>query len=606
MIFRNKTEISSFPFDSVCPNEVKQQSFGIQWPVVYIILNEELAYVGESVNIAIRINNHLRSEQKRSLRNIYIIHNKSFNRSAILDVEHFLITHISADGKYKLLNGNQGQNDHNYYKCEVYRKEFKTIWQSLKEYKLVKHTIKDIQNSDLFKYSPYKTLTTDQYQIVSEVVQNLIIDLADSTQSRSIMIHGGAGTGKSVLGMFILKLLTDAQIEQQPADTASDFPEENLNYIVSQLPRKLKIGYVIPTQNFRATLKKVLKTTTPKTTDESEDLMPKILSPHDVANSDTDYDLLIVDEAHRLRRRYALPGGYTYKQFDDNNKRLGLSKDRTELDWILTKSKFQIFFYDSGQSIKPTDVLQKHFDYLLQDQSTHQYQLTSQLRCKGGNDYIQYLEDIFNDTNPQKLSFKGYSFRLYEDVNDMVKTIIRRDKKYGLCRNIAGYAWDWKTKPKRGEKRTEKTAKELVKKGLYDIEISEHGQTYKYVWNMHDTDWINASDSVNQIGCIHTIQGYDLNYAGVILGPDIDFNDRTGKIIIHSENYKDAKGKEGISDNELLVLIKNIYKTNLARGINGTFIYIFNKKLRDHFKKYIDFIPHKSILNQKNTEAQNQ
>lgn len=123
---------------------------------------------------------------------------------------------------------------------------------------------------------------------------------------------------------------------------------------------------------------------------------------------------------------------------------------------------------------------------------------------------------------------------------------------------------------------------------------------------MHDTDWINAPDSVNQIGCIHTIQGYDLNYAGIILGPDIDFNDRTEKIIIHSENYKDVKGKEGISDNELLVLIKNIYKTNLARGINGTFIYIFNKKLRDHFKKYIDFIPHKSILNQKNTEAQNQ
>ncbi|WP_162272049.1 DUF2075 domain-containing protein [Alistipes provencensis] len=574
--------------------EIKKLPFGIKWPVVYIIHDNESAYVGESVNIAIRINDHLKSAQKKSLNNIYIIHNKSFNKSAILDIERFLIEHIWAEGKYMMLNANHGYLAHNYYRCEQYRKEFKHIWQLLKEQGLAQNDTKEIQNSDRFKYSPYKTPTTEQYEIIRQILRDLKTDMTIGLTSQSTVVNGGSGTGKSVLGIFLLKLLADAKSDQiiRLQSEESEPSEGDLNYLADQLPRKLKIGYVVPTQNFRSTLKKVFRTITPKATDDSRDSAPKILSPHDVAKSDTDYDLLIVDEAHRLRRRYALPGGYTYKQFDDNNKRLGLSQHGTELDWIVKKSKYQLFFYDAGQSIKPTDVSKERFNHLLQDQSTRQYQLTSQLRCKGGNDYIQYLEDIFNDADPQTLSFKGYSLRLYEDVNDMVKAIIRLDKKYGLCRNIAGYAWDWKTKKKPKGKRAKKTAKELIKKGLYDIEIPGQEHTYKYVWNMQDTDWINAFDSVNQIGCIHTIQGYDLNYAGVILGPDIDLSDKTGKIIIHPENYKDTKGKEGITDDELFILIKNIYKTNLARGINGTFIYVYNKKLRDHFKKYMNFIPH--------------
>lgn len=595
MIFRNQTEITDFPFDSTCPPETKKLSFGIKWPVVYLIEDDQSAYVGETTNISIRLQCHLKSEGKSRLKHLHIIHNRAFNKSVILDIEKFLITQISADGKYILLNANGGQLPHDYYQCEHYRKEFKHIWEMLKEQGLVRHSFKEIQNSDRFKYSPYKTLTNQQYEIVDEIIRNLKTDMTNGLQSRSIVINGGSGTGKSVLGVFLLKLLADAKSDWtiQSKDGVFKLPEEDLNYITDQLPRKLRVGYVVPTLNFRTTLIKIFKELTPKKAKNcSNQDTPLILSPNDVAKSDVIYDLLIVDEAHRLRRRKALSGGYTYKQFDNNNENLGLDKENgTELDWILKNSRYQIFFYDVGQSIKPTDVPKERFDTLSGNSDTHNYNLISQLRCKGGNDYIQYLENIFNCNKLEKLSFKDYSFRLYEDVHDMVKTIIRLDKRHGLCRNIAGYAWDWKTKEikKARKERKGKTVKELLKEGLYDIEIDGH----KYIWNLQTEDWINSPDSVNQIGCIHTIQGYDLNYAGVILGPEIDYDKKENKVTIDRSKYKDAKGKEDISDSELLTYIKNIYKTNLARGVLGTYVYACNQGLRDYLRQYMDFIPHK-------------
>lgn len=595
MIFRNQTEITDFPFDSTCPPETKKLSFGIKWPVVYLIEDDQSAYVGETTNISIRLQCHLKSEGKSRLKHLHIIHNQAFNKSAILDIENFLITHISADGKYSLLNANDGQLPHNYYRCEQYRKEFEHIWLLLKQRGLVRNDIKEIRNSDLFKFSPYKALTTDQYLIAEQIIRDLRTDMVNGVPSRSIVINGGSGTGKSVLGVFLLKLLADTKPESiiQTEYETSDLPKEGLNYLASQLPNKLKVGYVVPMSSFRATLTKVFKALPPKKArNRLNQNQPLILSPNDVAKSETVYDLLIVDEAHRLRRRKSLPGGFSFEQFVDNNRGLDLpEKGGTELDWILKRSKYQIFFYDAEQSIKPTDIPKERFDTLFDNQTTRRYKLVSQLRCKGGNDYIQYLDDIFNCTVSEKLSFKDYSFRLYEDVHDMVKTIIRLNKRHGLCRNIAGYAWDWNTKEtkKIAKRRAGKTAGELLKEGLYDIEIEGH----KYIWNLKTEDWINSPDSVNQIGCIHTVQGYDLNYAGVILGPEIDYDKKENKITVDKGKYKDAKGKETISDSELLTYIKNIYKTNLARGILGTYVYACNQGLRDYLRQYMDFIPHK-------------
>jgi DUF2075 family protein len=292
-----------------------------------------------------------------------------------------------------------------------------------------------------------------------------------------------------------------------------------------------------------------------------------VISPNDASKEK--FDLLIVDEAHRLRRRKNLS---SYGYFDANNVRLGLDKEATELDWIMASSKYQILFYDPNQSIKPTDVRFNEFDKLKFGRKYYTYKLESQLRCKGGNDYIEYVKEVFSNNPPiEKKKFYDYDLRFFDDVAEMVNEIKILDKQYGLCRVVAGYSWKWNTK---GRKPSQ------LLPGEYDIEI----QGNKYIWNTTAEDWVNSPNAINEIGCIHTIQGYDLNYAGVILGNEIKYSDELGIYAERSEyfdNYGKANGEE------LNNYIINIYTTMLTRGIKGTFIYVCNKELREYLREYL-------------------
>lgn len=561
MISLNATEIVLYKFAKDSLSQINKE----KWPVVYIIKDKKLAYIGETTNLYNRTNQHLSNPKRTGLNELYVVLNQYFNKSVILDLEAFLIRYMSADGKYKLLNANLGQNIHNYYQRDSYQQQFKNIWKLLQEKGIVIQDLRVIENSDLFKYSPYKILTEDQYRIIRSIIKVLTEDFRKGNHV-SMLVKGGAGTGKTILGIFLLKLLVDAQKE---IGWIFDDIDESLNNMVKSLNADLKIGYVVPMQNFRKTLKKVFKGV--------EGLSAKmVLSPADVANSSEMFDLLIVDEAHRLRRRYALSGPGDYNAFDIKNKEFGL-EDGTELDWILKKSRYQIFFYDMNQSIKPTDVPSSHFKQLFKDKRNHIFTLFSQLRCKGGEDYIQYLDDIFNCLNPKRKKFKDYDLKLFSNVRMMTEEIIRKDSVFGLCRNVAGYAWKWNTKGK--------TIFEITQNNIADIEIEGE----RYIWNMTDTDWINSENSLYEIGCIHTTQGYDLNYVGVILGPEIDYDVVQNRIIVDKSKYMDAKGKIGI-DNELVLTdyIINIYKTMMQRGILGVYLYVCNGSLRQYLSKFFD------------------
>ena len=134
---------------------------------------------------------------------------------------------------------------------------------------------------------------------------------------------------------------------------------------------------------------------------------------------------------------------------------------------------------------------------------------------------------------------------------------------------MAGYSWKWISKNN---------------KELYDINISGH----KYRWNTVNRDWVNSSDSINEIGCIHTIQGYDLNYAGVIFGNEIRFDRVRKEIYIEKSSYYDLQGKTALNKEEdLKEYILNIYKTLMTRGIKGTYVYVCNDELREYLKNYI-------------------
>ena len=112
-------------------------------------------------------------------------------------------------------------------------------------------------------------------------------------------------------------------------------------------------------------------------------------------------------------------------------------------------------------------------------------------------------------------------------------------------------------------------------------------EKYKYVWNLTNEDWVTRKDSHCTIGCIHTTQGYDMNYVGVIFGEEIDYDVETNTIKIDLEKYKDKKVKAGTNEDVLKELIVNTYTTILARGIKGCYVYACNPNLREYLKQFI-------------------
>lgn len=548
-------KITTFQFNTNELERIKKMQCGTNWPVVYIINNQKEAYIGETGNALMRFKQHLKDNERIKLNQVNIIYDEKFNKSACLDIESLLILYMSADGKYKLQNGNVGQSrSHNYYQREYYLNKFNEIWSSLQHKGLVDNDLVSISNSDLFKFSPYKKLTEDQYNVVYDILNDLFKKV-QKNESAAFIVNGGAGTGKTVLAIFLMKLIVDV-MSKEVTQSYLDYLEDNELYEEGFLDALLslknknnfRIALVIPMTSLRKTLKTVFKSI--------KGLKPSmVIGPSDVLKSD--YDLLIVDEAHRLKRRVNLSG---YDQFDKNNEFLGLGKEGTELDWILKCSKYQIMFYDKTQSVKPTDVRRVSFERIDEQEESFQYNLISQLRVEGGIEYMEYIEKILNSMRSiAPKQFKGYDLQIFDDIQDMIESIKQKDFQLGLCRNVAGYAWKWQTKGL--------TYDEIISKGLCDIEINN----MKLIWNTVGQDWVNSKHAIDEIGCIHTVQGYDLNYAGVIFGPEITYDEDEERIRIRKENYHDMNGSRGIQDeNELNEYIINIYKVLMTRGIKGT------------------------------------
>jgi DUF2075 family protein len=206
------------------------------------------------------------------------------------------------------------------------------------------------------------------------------------------------------------------------------------------------------------------------------------------------------------------------------------------------------------------------------------FHLASQMRVMGGNDYLAFVKDLFSETRHPAKDFSGYDLRFFDSFKDMRSEILRLDAEHGLSRLLAGFAWEYKTK---------KNAQ------LFDIEL----EGIKLRWNQTVTDWVSSPTSPQEVGSIHTIQGYDLNYAGVIIGNDIGYDPVLKKMFLRRDNYFDKKGKEnnpvlGIeySDDDVLYFVLNIYKVLLTRGIKGTFVYVCDPDLREFLRVKFDRI----------------
>lgn len=552
--------IKKFEFKHSSLNDIKEMDtqaikYGTNWPVVYILNNENTAYIGETLNAYNRIKQHLDNPLRRRFNDVNILLDEELNKSAILDIESWLIKYMSADRK--LDNLNQGLYDYDYYEKAKYVAKFDSIWNILKKYGLVRGRLIDIECSDFFAYSPYKVLTIDQMLAVEEIISNLK-EAIKKDESLTIIVRGSAGTGKTVLATYLMKLL------KTPSEVRFGEKEEQIDIDFDYFKEidNLKTALVVPQQSLRKTIQKVFKNITNL---KSSD----VIKPYDVPKNK--YDLLIVDESHRLQRPINL--GQKHNAYYKNVNEMKISTDSTELDWIINQSKYQILFYDEDQMIRPTDIRPESFYEKFKNPKL--IFLSSQMRVNAKEDYVGYIKRIFDNNVEFVENFSNYEFYLFNDISKMRNLILEKDENPndgGYARLVAGYAWEWKSK-------NDETNK------VYDIEIGRE----KMRWNHTYIDWINSYNSKYEVGCIHTVQGYDLNYCGVIIGPEIDYDFNNQKIIVYKNKYKDFAGKQKVeSEEDLRQYIINIYEVLLTRGIKGTYIYVCNENMRKYLGQFIE------------------
>ncbi|HUH53663.1 MAG TPA: DNA/RNA helicase domain-containing protein [Microbacteriaceae bacterium] len=563
-------QIERFSFDQAAVSMWSaSEAKASNWPVVYTLDDNKEVYVGESLNGVSRMRQHLQTTQKQHLQQVQVVIDETFNKSVCLDLESFLIRMFAGDGKFAVLNKNIGITDAQYFNRDDYQTTFEGLFEELRRNGYFTRSLPEILNSDLFKLSPFKALTTDQAIAVEDILEGLFDDL-ESNKKSTIVVQGDPGTGKTILAIYLIKLLSDIQNsapfdDYEPDSIYSDFFADGFRELLTDF----RIGFVIPQQSLRSSVSAVFAKT--------PGLDPEwILTPFEVGEAKQDFDLLIVDEAHRLNQLSAQSMGTLTKKFREINERLFGEAGRTsnQLDWIRAKSRHQIFLFDVAQTVRPSDLPRQTLETLQTKTKAESrfYPLTTQMRVKAGSDYVGFVKQLLTGDVLESKDFGEYDFRFFDDFDEMYAAVQNREQEVGLSRLLAGYAWKWQSRKDRSK---------------FDIELGQH----KLRWNISTTDWINSSNPTEEVGSIHTIQGYDLNYAGVIIGGDLRLDTLTGKTVFDRSSYFDARGKSNnnileikYDDSDLLEYVRNIYSVLLTRGILGTYVYVVDEALRSKFQ----------------------
>lgn len=259
--------------------------------------------------------------------------------------------------------------------------------------------------------------------------------------------------------------------------------------------------------------------------------------------------------------------------FKNNCEKLGLTTESDELDWVLNQSDRTVLFYDSMQVVGPSGIELNRFDKKMEEDFKRRmiayFKLVTQMRVAGGNGYIDFVTDLLEGKCERKYSDDKYDLKLYTSFRKFENDMYEKENAFGLSRMIAGYAWPWVSKNDQS---------------LKDIKI----QGIERMWNHCTEGWVHTPEAIDEVGCIHSIQGYDLNYAFVVIGDDIGYDKEKREIVIRPECYYDKNGKRTASYEELYGYITNIYYVLLTRGIKGTYLYVCDKNLRDYISQFIE------------------
>lgn len=382
-------------------------------------------------------------------------------------------------------------------------------------------------------------ILVDEQKLVYET--GLHLSKKSEKKGRQVLIvEGGPGTGKSVVAINLMVELTK---------------QEKLVQYVSKNAAPRKVFEAKLTGTLNPTRYNALF----KGSGSYVDSKPK------------QFDALIVDEAHRLNERSGL-----YSNLGEN-----------QIKEIINSSKLSVFFIDEDQQVTLKDIGTKSEIRKWAERSKaeiYEYNLPSQFRCNGSDGYLSFIDNLLQirETANADLSGIDYDFKVVNSPWELRELIKEKNKADNKSRIVAGYCWDWKSK---------KNPKAM------DIEFPEFDFAMK--WNLTEDGaaWIIKPESINQIGCIHTCQGLEANYIGVIVGPDLIVRD--SEVLVdpskRSKMDQSIKGyKKLLEDNpdsaktRIKKIIKNTYRTLMTRGMKGCFVYCVDQETNNFFRSAIE------------------
>ncbi|EOO65185.1 hypothetical protein IKE_03835 [Bacillus cereus VD196] len=540
--------------------------------VVYIYkgTKSKKIYIGQTRHFIERNKEHYNGKEEKfntaDFDQVIILTSSYFHRSALDDVESQLITYFMADNpkskkqlvQYdndEIINRTNGNSVNDYRDREKVALEvILPFWEEVLYPKgwVSTPTLDELRNGALIKYSPIKELTDQQMEFLKEI---------ESNPDKNFVINGDAGTGKTVLlTHLVAKLL-----------------KEKSNHRIA----------VVLQPNWIKTAKEIFRVYGMNNSNLT------IATSTQLINADENYDVVIVDESHKLSRKFS-------KQMASFNEvyKGRFAQDENHLEALKKLGDQTVLMYDVLQAIRPANMTRAQFNEATKD--FEQRYLTTQFRIQAPAGKSYTSEDFVN----------GIKYLLYKDTGLLEQTNFDPKFNRGVFQdsNVDAYFGYFETEPLKNlidwieEDRNYKPEHiNRVLGGLVepwkqadgkDPSITHwHEGNIKRRWNSTQENWVHLEDddAEEQIGSVFAVQGIDLNKVGVLVGNDLQVDEK-GRLFGNPENFHNVNGKFSKDDEspenakEFTLFVLNIYYILMTRGIDGIRLGFWKN---DAFKKYM-------------------
>lgn len=537
-----------------------------RYPTVYVVNDKKKkkiysVYVGETNNIAKRTAQHLHDDPKsredwRKLSEsktakMYVVGHQHFNKSMTLDIENQLMLYLSSVENVKALYNRRSNDQDEYYPVNEVQDIFTQIWTQLHQKNSELFPAMDVlKDLAIFKASPFHKLTHEQLEAKNLIMERVNSSLDNDEEGQLIMVTGEAGAGKTVLLSNLFYDLVGYKKYGHPLNVHIMVNHNEQVKVYRKISKKLGIDVNL------------------------------VGKPTSFINKGEKADVILVDEAHLLWTQ----GKQSYQ-------------GTNQLEDLRKLGKVVVIIFDQHQVLRSQQIveaaqLQRMVGEALK--SDNLIELKNQLRIDANESTIQWVRDLVDHQKVGKLQPDSkYEIKVFDSPKDLenaiqIKNRSDLDSHYanGISRLVATFDWTFSTRSKPSDGSL-----------TWDVKIGD----WRMPWNnqlktkqkrsvsYRNLSWAERSETINEVGSTYTIQGFDLNYAGVIIGPSVKYRD--GMIVFDPKAHanKDANQKRTLQSGEKRSfaekLIRNELNVLLTRGVHGLYIYAVDPELREALKK---------------------